>query len=109
MNKVILEGKISDPPKEIAFSGGIMATIKLATVKDTAKGPITTWHALTAFKPLAEKVLNAKPGDSVHAEGELQYRKGQDGKLWTNIKLDRFDFMTAKEDMKQPDPEDLSF
>jgi len=86
VNKVILIGNLgADPDVRQLPSGGVCATISMATTKTWTdkttqeKKERTEWHRVVLFNRLAEIAQNyLKKGAGVFIEGELRNRKYTD-------------------------------
>ena len=105
VNKVILVGNLGmDPESKSLPSGGVVATIRIATSefrrnKETGfRSEYTEWHRVVFFDKLAD--LAAKyltKGSQVYVEGKLRTRKWKekDGtdKYMTEVVADEMQFL----------------
>ncbi len=120
INKVILIGHLGDEVKMHYFEGGNalgrfpLATNETYTNKQTGEKVSTTeWHNIVVRNKLAEiceKYL--KKGDKVYCEGRIKTRQWQaeDGskRYTTEIHVVDMTFLTTKNDLNAPAPEEPS-
>ena len=84
VNKVILIGNLGkDPETRTTTSGGMVATLRLATSErrkiDGEWGDHTEWHSVACFGKTAENVARfLSKGRQIYVEGRLQTRKWTD-------------------------------
>lgn len=84
VNKVILIGNLGkDPETRTTTSGGMVATLRLATSErrkiDGEWGDHTEWHSVSCFGKTAENVARfLSKGRQIYVEGRLQTRKWTD-------------------------------
>lgn len=77
VNRVVLLGNVGkDPTIRGTSSGGVLASISLATSYRTKeKQEVTEWHRLVAFGRMAEIVRDyVVKGSALYVEGQLQTR-----------------------------------
>lgn len=105
VNKVILKGRLGKDPEmkntAVKFS---IATDEGYKDKSGNKVDKTAWHNIVAFGKLAEileKYLHK--GDEVVIVGKLDYNE-HEGKWYTSIIANEFDFVSSKNDSSQPTP-----
>lgn len=121
LNKFIGIGFLGmDPVKKVLTSGQHLATFTVASSrrykdKDGNKVTTTEWHPCVAFGKLAELAGDyLRKGKKVSIEGRLQTRSylktigGEEVKFFrTEIILDNFIMLDAKEREVEPGPDDL--
>lgn len=98
VNKVILKGRLGDDPGlsngTVRFS---LATDEGYKDKQGNKVEKTAWHSIVAFGKLGEIFeKHLKKGDEVLIIGKLDYYKTDEGKYYTSIIADEFDFVSNK-------------
>jgi single-strand DNA-binding protein len=96
MNHVVLIGRLGADPEIRYTQGGVaIANLRLATSKSWKNEAgewqeKATWHKVTAFKRLAEKVEQLRKGDLITVVGEISVDQWEDkttGQARTQVKI----------------------
>lgn len=95
VNRVILKGRIGQDPilenNKIKFS---IATDEGYKDNTGSKVEKTAWHNIVAFGKLAEVIQKYfKKGQEIFIIGKLDYFKTDEGKIYTTIIVNEFDFV----------------
>ena len=100
MNKVILIGNVGkDPESRVFENGNTMVKFSLATSeswkdKEGNKRQLTEWHDIVCYGKQAETIARfVKAGQKLGIEGRISSRTTDEGRKYTNIKLDSFEFV----------------
>lgn len=74
INRIVLKGRLGKKP-ELRYlpSGDAVANFSLAT----KYGDHVEWHAIVAYKAMAERSVTFDQGDMVYIEGRIQTREFQ--------------------------------
>lgn len=102
-NKVILKGRIGQELKNqngaVKFS---LATDESYVNRDGNKVEKTAWHNIVSFGKVNEVLLKYfTKGSEILVEGKLTYNE-YEGKTFTSIQLQSFDFVGSSKQSEQP-------
>lgn len=98
MNLIVLEGNLGgDPEIKILASEKKMARFNVATKDGYGDNQKTNWHRCVAFGNTAETIEKyMKKGSEILLQGSVSYNE-HEGKHYTSILVDRFEFVGKKD------------
>jgi len=98
MNLIVLEGNLGgDPEIKMLSSEKKMARFNVATKDGYGDNQKTNWHRCVAFGKTAETIEKyMKKGSEILLQGSVSYNE-HEGKHYTSILVDRFEFVGSKE------------
>jgi len=117
MNTIILKGNLGgDPEIKMLKDDKKMARFSIATKDGYGDNQKTNWHRCVAFGKTAEVIeKHVKKGSEILVQGSVSYNE-HEGKHYTSIMVDRFEFCGSKEASSETtqvqaegDVEDLPF
>jgi len=119
VNKIILMGRISEPEiQEVGKNNTKLARFGIVTEyqappafsgpnKGKKKPVVTSWHNVTAWQRNAELVEQyLSKGDVVYIEGRVEYNEVEDGPKYTNITVEKIEFVANTVDRDDEDEDD---
>lgn len=107
MNSVTLFGRLGKDPETTQVGETTICSFSLATNNGKDKQP--TWHQIKAFAKTAAVIQqHFKQGDLILIQGRIDYRE-HDGKWYTNIIVDRFEFAGSPKQTPSDNEPDLPF
>ena len=98
MNTIILKGNLGgDPEIKMLKDDKKMARFSIATKDGYGDNQKTNWHRCVAFGKTAEVIeKHVKKGSEILVQGSISYNE-HEGKQYTSIMVDRFEFCGSKE------------